>query len=211
MSSAATAWNVAPQAWNMVPPGGVQEWGQRMALASSEDSVRGLFSQSVLKSIRALGDEALARRCSAVCGQARFVDYFSYPIRLHLQMISAAMPALAARHGDGEQALWLLGHCVAMDFLDSEAGRTMQVLVRGEAKRLVNNLPSTYQVALTGERSVKWLGPQSCRFIMKRDFMPAPFHEGMLVAMLERLKASKVKVVGRQTNLLDSEYDIAWQ
>ena len=36
----------------------------------------------------------------------------------------------------------------------------MQVLVRGEPKRLVNNLPSTYQVAVTGERSVKWLGPQ---------------------------------------------------
>lgn len=211
MSSAATAWNVAPHTWSMVPQGGMQEWAQRMSLATSEDIVRGLFSQSVLKSIRALGDEALARCCSAECGQERFVDYFSYPIRLHLQMISAAMPVLAARHGDADQALWLLGHCVAMDFLDSEAGRTMQVLVRGEAKRLVNNLPSTYQVALTGERLVKWLGPQSCRFIMKRDFMPAPFHEGMLVAMLERLKASKVKVAGRQTSLLASEYDISWQ
>ncbi len=182
-----------------------------MALATSEDAVRGLFSQSVLKSIRALGDEALARRCAIACGQERFVEYFNYPVRLHLQMISAAMPVLAARHGDADQALWLLGHCVAMDFLDSEAGRTMQVLVRGEAKRLVNNLPSTYQVAVTGERSVKWLGPQSCRFLMTRDFMPASFHEGMLVAMLERLKASKVKVVGRQTGLLDSEYDISWQ
>jgi uncharacterized protein (TIGR02265 family) len=33
----------------------------------------------------------------------------------------------------------------------------------------------------------------------------------MLVAMLERLNASKVKVVGRQTDLLESEYDISWQ
>ncbi|QRN99060.1 DUF2378 family protein [Archangium violaceum] len=202
MSGAAVAWNVASPRLG---------WEQRMALTTPDDMARGLFLQSVLKAIRALGDETLVNRCTAVCGQKRFADFFNYPIRLHLQMIDTAMPALSARYGDVEQALWLLGHCVAMDFLESEAGRTMQVLVRGEPKRLVNNLPSTYQVSVDGERSVKWLGPQCCRLIMTRDFMPPAFHEGQLVAMLERLKASKIKVTGRQTGVLDSEYDISWQ
>jgi uncharacterized protein (TIGR02265 family) len=201
----------AAMAWSVTPRDGGQFWGQRMALADSEDMARGLFLQSSLRAVRALGDEALEQRCIATCGQGRFFPFFNYPIRLHLQMLSAAMPVLAERHGDAEQALWLMGHCVAMDFLETEAGRTMQVLVRGEAKRLVNNLPSTYQVSVNGERSVKWLGPQTCRFIMKRDFMPAAFHEGMLTAMLERMDASKVKVVGRQVDVLDSEYDISWQ
>ncbi len=204
MSSAAIAWSVTPR-------DGGQFWGQRMALVGSEDIARGLFVQSVLKSIRTLGDEALEKRCSSACGQARFFDFFNYPIRLHLQMLSAAMPTLAVRHTDVEQALWLMGHCVATDFLESEAGRTVQVLVRGEPKRLVNNLPLTYRMSVTGERSVKWLGPQCCRFTMRRDFMPSSFHEGMLVAMLERLNASKVKVVGYQTDVLESEYDISLQ
>jgi len=204
MSSVAMAWSVSPR-------DGGPFWGQRMALAGSEDIARGLFLQSVLKSIRALGDESLEKRSGAACGQSRFFDFFNYPIRLHLQMLSAAMPELAARHTDVEQALWLMGHCVAMDFLQSEAGRTVQVLVRGEPKRLVNNLPLTYRMSMTGERSVRWTGPQCCRFTMERDFMPPSFHEGMLVAMLERLNASKVKVVGRQTDLLGSEYDISWQ
>jgi uncharacterized protein (TIGR02265 family) len=182
-----------------------------MALATAEDSVRGLFLQSALKSIREIGDEELARRCSSSCEQGRFADFFDYPLRLLLQIFSIAMPALTVRHGAAEQSLWLLGHCMAMDFLESEAGRTMQVLVRGEAKRLVGNLPWTYQVSMSGERSVTWLGAQCCRLTMERDFMPPAFHEGMLVAMLERLNATKIEVRGRQTGLLGSEYDISWQ
>jgi uncharacterized protein (TIGR02265 family) len=205
MSGAAMAWSVEPSQDSQA------FWAERMELATSEDMARGLFLQSALKAIRALGDEALAKQCTTVCGQALFFDFFNYPIRLYLQMLATAMPSLEARHGDAEQALWLLGHCVAADFLESQAGRTMQVLVRGEVKRLVNNLPSTYLVSMNGERSVKWLGPQSCRFTMRRDFMPRSFHEGMLVAMLERMNAGKVKVVGRQTDVLDSEYDLSWQ
>jgi uncharacterized protein (TIGR02265 family) len=201
----------AAPAWDMAPEESAHDWAWRMSLASPEDSARGLFFQGVLKSIRALGDEALEQRCARAGGQSRFVDFFSYPIRSHLQLLATAMPTLAARHGDAKQALWLLGHCVAMDFLGSEAGRTMQVLVRGDAKRLMNNLPKTYQVVVTGERGVEWLGPQWCRLTMRRDFLPTVFHEGMLVAMLEQLKAHEVKVVGRQTGPLDSEYDISWQ
>ena len=215
MSSAAAAWSMEPRdevrQWGVEPPAEGQEWARRMDVATSEDLARGLFSQSVLKSLRTLGDEELAGRGARACGQERFVEFFNYPIRVFLQMLAAAMPGLAERHGDAEQALWLLGHCSAMDFLESESGRALQVLVRGEPKRLVSHLPWAYQVALTGERSVKWLGPQCCRLTMQRDFLPAAFHEGMLVAMLERLNASKVKVVGRQTGRLDSEYDISWQ
>ncbi len=215
MSSAAAAWSMVArdevQQWGVEPPAEGQEWARRMDVATSEDLARGLFSQSVLKSLRVLGDEELAGRGARACGQERFVEFFNYPIRVFLQMLAAAMPGLAERHGDAEQALWLLGHCSAMDFLESESGRALQVLVRGEPKRLVSHLPWAYQVALTGERSVKWLGPQCCRLTMQRDFLPAAFHEGMLVAMLERLNASKVKVVGRQTGRLDSEYDISWQ
>jgi uncharacterized protein (TIGR02265 family) len=211
MNSAAVVWNGEP-AWSNVESREVElDWGQRMALATAEDTARGLFLQSVLKAIRAIGDEELARRCSLACGQGRFADFFNYPLRVLLQMFSTAMPVLAERHGAAQQSLWLLGHCVAMDFLESEAGRTMQVLVRGEARRMVTNLPWTYQVSVSGERSVEWVAPQACRFTMDRDFLPPAFHEGMLVAMLERLHATQIQVHGRRKGLLGGEYDISWQ
>lgn len=186
-------------------------WRLRQALATSEDMARGLFLRSSLRAIRAMGDEALVQDCVRACGQSRFFDFFSYPIRVQLDIMATAVPVLAQRHRDLERCLWLMGHCVAVDFLDSEPGRTMQVLVRGEAKRLVNNLPSTYQMSINGERSVKWLGPQCCRLTMRRDFLPPAFHEGLLVAMLEHLQARRVRVLGRELDVLDSEYDISWQ
>ena len=179
--------------------------------ATPEDTARGLLLRGTLTAIRALGDEALRARCAAVCGQATFFDYFNYPQRLLLQMLATALPPLVARHGDGEHTLWLLGNCVAMDFLESDAGRTLQVLVRGETKRLVNHLPSAYQVALSGERSMRWVGPQRCRLVMRRDLLPASFHEGFLVGLLERTQAPRLQVEGCCTGPLDSEYDISWR
>lgn len=204
MSSAVEAFR--DSSWRELP-----WWVERMALATPEDMARGMFLSSSLRAIRALGDESLARRCVEASGQSRFIDFFNYPIRVHLQMMATALPTLVVRHGELARTLWLLGHCVATDFLESEAGRTMQVLVRGEAKRLVNNLPSTYQVSLPGARSVKWLGPQCCRLDMRRDFMPPAFHEGLLVALLERMHARRIRVVGRPVDALASEYDMYWQ
>ena len=204
MSSVASAYSEASGA-------GDGWWDERLAAVTSQDMARGLFLSSLLRAVRAVGDEALVERCAAVSGQSRFFDFFNYPLRLHLRMLATALPVLAERHGEAEQSLWLLGHCVAMDFLESEAGRAMQVLVRGEAKRLMNHLPAMYQVSLTGERSVKWLGPQCCRVTMKRDFLPPAFHEGMLVAMLEQMNAQRIKVVGLSVGGLESEYDLSWQ
>src|SRR3712207_6719222 len=82
MSSAALAWSVTPR-------DGGQFWGQRMALAGSEDIARGLFLQSVLKSIRALGDESLEKRAAAACGQSRFFDFFNYQDRKSTRLNSS--------------------------------------------------------------------------------------------------------------------------
>ena len=93
------------------------------ALATSDDMARGLFFQGVLKAIRALGDEALAARCAAACGQSWFCDFFNYPIRLFQDLVDTALPPLMERHGEESFTLWLMGHCVATDFLDSQAGK----------------------------------------------------------------------------------------
>ena len=203
--------SLAPMGALLAPGPGAREGADsRLGLVGPEDRARGLFFQGVLRAVQVLGDESLRARCAAVCGPARFFDFFHYPLRLFLQLVDTALPPLAARHGDEEHALWLMGHCVATDFLASPAGQAMRVLVRGEARRLVQHLPSTYQVSVDGTRSVEWLGPRHCRVHMARDFLPVAFHEGMLVALLERMDTLGIHVMGARTDVLKSEYDISW-
>ncbi len=205
MSVAAVAWSERPQDW-----GG--EWEKRLALATPEDTTLGLFLRGTLEAIRALGDEVLVRRCLEACGEEHFADFQHYPVRLHLQLVFTAVRELAAQPEALEELLRRLGRGAAADFLESSAGRTMRRLVREEPKRLVSNLPAAYRVSLGfGEREVAWTGPRSAHFVMRGDFLPPPFHEGVLMAMLERLNARKVRVCGRQTGVLDSEYELSWQ
>ncbi len=44
----------------------------------------------------------------------------------------------------------------------------------------------------------------------KRTFIPYPFHEGVLLELLEKVRAYRVRVRGEQTDVLDSEYEISW-
>jgi len=186
-------------------------WTPRLALTTSEDLVRGSFLQSGLRAVRALGDESLVEHCAGACGQSTFFEFFNYPASVLVRMLSTAVPSLARRHGDVEHALWLLGNCVGMDFLQSEAGRVMSMLMRGEARRLMNHLPAAYLMSLTGTRTVQWLGAQHCRLVMARDFLPPSFHEGLLVSLLDGMNTQRPHVEGFQTGLLASEYDISWR
>lgn len=189
-----------------------RELARRQALATPADTVRGMFLRGTLEALRELGDGALVERCREVSAREEFVELFSYPVRLYLQMMTVAMEALAERHGGCEQALRLLGRKALKDFLASKSGKMLLVVGGGEASRLLNNAPTGYRVSTSyGEHSLRWMGPASCRWTMKRQFMPPPFEEAILAGLLENTRARNVQVVGRQTDVLDSEYDITWE
>jgi uncharacterized protein (TIGR02265 family) len=61
-----------------------------------------------------------------------------------------------------------------------------------------------------GERSAEFSGPTQCQFTMKRDFMPHPYHEGVLKTVLEAMGVANVRVAGRRTGPLDATYQISW-
>lgn len=190
----------------------VQDLARRQSLATPMDTVRGMFLRGTLEAIRELGDEALVERCRETCSRENFVDLFSYPVRLQLQLISVALEALAARYGGCEQALRQLGRKALSDFLASKSGKMLLVVGGGEVSRLLNNAPTGYRVSTSyGEHSLRWAGPTNCVWTMKRQFMPPPFEEGILAGLLETTRARNVRVVGRQVGVLDSEYDISWE
>lgn len=188
-----------------------EDLARRLAHAQPANTIRGMFVQALLDRVRALGDEALLARALALCGPGPLVELFHYPVRTYLQLLGLLMPSLVARHGGAEAGLRALGHQGMARFLASYTGRMLLTLSGRDPKRMLNHAPMGYRVA-TGstQHALEWLGPRRCHWRMREQFMPAPYHEGLLLELLAQGGARDARVVGRQTALVDSEYDIVW-
>lgn len=189
-----------------------RDFAQRIALTRPSDTLRGVFCLGLLRAVGELGDGLMMRRCLAESGEKEFVEFFNYPMATYLRMISTAIRLLAVEHGSHEEALRQLGRRAAMDFRESTAGKAMGVMHGGDARRLLDTLPVVYRVSLSfGEREVIWVAPAHARFVLKNTVMPYQFHEGVLLELLEKMNVQRVWVLGSQTELLQTEYEIFWE
>ncbi|HZH74772.1 MAG TPA: TIGR02265 family protein [Archangium sp.] len=189
-----------------------QELEQRLALATPNDTVRGLFFNSLLGLVRTLGDEATLARCLEASGQQRFLDFFNYPVSALLRLTYTAGNELAPRYGGFDGAMRRMGHQAMGDFLDSLMGRALRHLAGQDTRTLMSNIQNIYRMTLSyGTRQLVWDGPKRGRLILQRNFLPAAYHEGGLRMTLDQMKARNVSVVGRRTGPLDSEYEFTWE
>ncbi len=185
---------------------------RRYRSATPADTARGLFFNGMLSGLEVLGDKALVKRCLEASGQTRFVEFFNYPISLYLKMVSCALQSLEQRYGSGEEALRQIGVRATKSYLGTTLGRAFLLVSAGSPKSIVGALPSAYAVSTTfGERRVEWTSPWSGRLIGRRELLPYPFHEGVLLAMLEAAGAQNVRVRGRATTELDCECEFSWE
>ncbi|HEX5754202.1 MAG TPA: TIGR02265 family protein [Archangium sp.] len=204
MQSAQVSWNQAPIDWQ-------HDCGMRMSHCTPQDTARGLFLNGMLKSIRALAGDAVAKQCLEASGHEQLVDVFNYPATLQLQFLSIAMPALLARSASHEQAMRKLGRDAVMDFLGTTAGRMLLTLSGKEPKRLVESLPSAHKASVSfGTQVVEWIGPKQGRVILKRELMPHAYSAGIVEMLLELGGATRVAVRSRQVGRLDSEVTFTW-
>ncbi|CAM3281578.1 DUF2378 family protein [Corallococcus sp. ZKHCc1 1396] len=187
------------------------DWAVRRMAATEQDTARGMFFLGVLETVRTgLGDEAVVT-CRGATDERRFVGFFNYPVSSFLKMAQVASRVLAPRWGGADEALRQMGMQATRSFLESAVGRTFLLLAAGDTRKLVSNLPSGYQMAVSyGERSVEWKGESEALFVMRRDFMPAPYHEGVLREVLTMVGARNPRIQGRKLGLLDTEYHITW-
>ncbi len=189
-----------------------RELRQRCALATPEDTARGMFFRGILESVRNIGGPGLEQLCRQSLPEKRYIDFFSYPITQFLPLAFQAASLLSEHCGGMDAAHRLLGEKATHDFLESVAGRTLLMLAYGEPRLLLGQLPAGFRSAVSyGERTMVWAGPRGGRFIMKRDFMPAAYHEGVLRAALEAVGARDIVVRGRELGLLDTEYTLSWR
>ena len=185
---------------------------RRQGLVESGSTVRGMFFNGTLDALRSLGHESRARRCVQDSGETGFLDFFNYPVRLHYQMISQALPVLAEEYGGTEEGLRQLGQQVAHRMWRLGVGKVMLSLSPTSPRQLQSVLPMAYRTAVgSGEYAVRWTGFQSGCLTLRQDFMPYPFHEGMVKTSLNLWGGHAVRVSGRQTGGLDSECDFWWQ
>jgi uncharacterized protein (TIGR02265 family) len=193
-------------------PEAERELERRLALATPEDSVRGMFFRSVVEVMRALENEEVVERCLRECGERRFVDFTCYPTGSFLRLLWTAAWLLKDGYGDFEGALLALGRRGAMDFFASSTGRPLQVLLGGDPKRLLDSLPMAYAVASsTGSgRCQVTSGEHMALVLLDRDFLPRPYVEGALMSALEVVGAREPWVKGRHMGPLASEYVLTW-
>jgi uncharacterized protein (TIGR02265 family) len=188
-----------------------RDFARRISLATPGDTARGVFCIGLLKAMEDFGGAETARRCLEASGEKSFVELFNYPIATYLRMVSTAVQLLAAKYGDIEEALRRIGRRAAADFRESSAGRAMGVMHGGDARRLLDCLPVVYRVSLSfGGYELTWVAPAHARFGVKRTFIPYPFHEGVLLELIEKTNVHRLRVRGRQIDPLDSEYEISW-
>lgn len=185
---------------------------ERLSQATPGDTLRGLFFNGVMSTVRSSADEEAVRRCRVMLRQSTFFDFFSYSIFDFLRLAFTAAQYISPRQGSFDAGLRRLGQQGMRDFLASMAGKTFLSFSGTDARRMLTNLPVLFRTAVSyGERSVEWTGSRRCRFIMKRDFMPPSYQEGAIETALQCLHPKLVTVRSVPTGMLDSEYWISWE
>jgi len=184
---------------------------QRLAHATAKDTCKGMFFNGVLLATERLVSVDARKALFAKAGGKKFVDFFNYPITDFLPLAFGAVELLLPKEGGWEAGFRRLGRQATDDFLGTAVGKTLLLLANDDARRLMSSLPSGYKTAVSyGERQVIWGGPKACTFKMRRDFMPHPYHEGVVEQVLQAVGANDVKVGGRRVGQLDTDYDVSW-
>jgi uncharacterized protein (TIGR02265 family) len=197
--------------------GGVEsEYMRRIALATPTDTARGLFFNGVLSAVVTIGGDPALKRCHALLGdkrfETRFTDFSSYPVADFLRLTFAATQVLNHRLGGPEATQRWLGMRAVRDFFQSMVGKTLLLLSGQSPKRALGSLTAGYRSAVSyGERTVTFVGETGARVVAKRDFMLPLYNEGVLLALLESIRARNPRVRSRPFGLLACEYELSWE
>jgi uncharacterized protein (TIGR02265 family) len=183
----------------------------RLSLASADDCAKGMFFNGALNALATLGGPGVADQCRQASGIRKYVDFFNYPISSFLNLSFTAAKLMERELGGYSAVFHRLGAQAVTDFLSSSVGKTLLLLAGKDARRLITILPGAFKTSVTyGERSAEFSGHGQCVFTMRRDFMPHPYHEGVLKTVLEAMGVANVRVAGHRTGPLDATYQISW-
>lgn len=186
---------------------------QRIALANPSDTCKGMFCNGLFHAVQRTQGAAALDAFKVIAKGQKFVDFFNYPIAEFLPLAWAAAELVGGGNSPGalEAGIRSLGRQATDDFLGTAVGKTLLMLAGTDPRRMMNSLASGYKTAVSyGTRSVTWKTPTQCIFSMRRDFMPHPYHEGVLLQVLTAIGGKLVQAKGQRVGLLDTDYEISW-
>jgi len=183
---------------------------KRIAAATPEDTVRGLSFNGIFAAVREhCGDETA--RATDSRGKGSRTAFVSYPVADFLTVAWNAADALEGAYGTVDSVFYEMGRRGALAVFDSLWGRTLLSLAGGHAHGLATQVGPGYRGAVSyGERNLEWVGPRHCRITFRHDFLVPQYHCGVLATALEFQGVRNIRVEGRQTGLLDAEYEAWW-
>lgn len=185
----------------------------RVSLATPADTCKGMFCNGLFQAVERSKGEAGVEELKEAAGGRKFVDFFNYSIAefLPLAWVAAELVGGGRSPAQLETGIRSLGRQATDDFLGTAVGKTLLLLAGSDPRRLMNSLASGYKTAVSyGTRTVSWLGPTRCVFAMRRDFMPHPYHEGVLQQVLTAVGGKQVQVRGVRVGVLDTDYECSW-
>ena len=185
---------------------------QRLLLATPQHTTRGFLFSSLLRVVRELGaDEAVVQRCLAASGEKSFVDFFNYPTRSLLLLLSAAAQQLSGKLGGYEEVLRQMGFKGGSSFMETPVGRAARQHAGGNPQRFMLALESLYGVLTTsGKPMLSWAGPNQGVLAIGVSFMPLAYHEGGAQAVARTLGVKNVDIRARKTGDLSIELVVSW-
>ncbi|WNG44773.1 DUF2378 family protein [Archangium minus] len=185
----------------------------RLSLATPQHTTRGFLFTSMLRVVRELGqNEAMVQRCLAASGEKSFAEFFNYPTRSLLLLLSAAARALSPRYNDNfEEALRQIGFKAGQSYMETAVGRTALQQAGSSPQQFMIALQTLYWVVTTyGKPAVSWTGPNSGAITIQRTFLPLAYHEGGAWAIAQKLGIKLVSVRARKTGDLSIELEVSW-
>lgn len=185
---------------------------QRLLLATPQHTTRGFLFSSLLRVVRELGeDEAVVQRCLAASGEQSFVDFFNYPTRSLLLLLSAAAQQLSGRLGGYEEVLRQMGFKGGSSFMATPVGLAALQHGGGNPQRFMLALEALYGVLTTyGKPVLSWAGPNQGVLAIELTFMPLAYHVGGAQAVAQKLGVNNVDIRARKTGGLGIELVVSW-
>lgn len=189
-----------------------QDLNARLALCTSDDRVRGMMINEVLKLTESkAGAGARAEAAKVLPAGVQHRDLVSYPITDLMRLMYRSAELLEAGYGSHVEALQACGGATVEAFSRTPAGRMLfSVVALAGPTQILKGAGIGYRSVVTyGKREYEATGPRSGVMRMSNDMQPVAYHVGVLLAVL-RAVGHTAKVVARPLTLDSAEYDISW-
>jgi uncharacterized protein (TIGR02265 family) len=192
-------------------PTDTNELAQRLELVRATYTVRGLMFNAVLDLVTEQAGRASTDKLVRELSLPRLNDFFSYPAVDFLRLLFAAADLLEPHFGSIPEAFRVLGIASVQGFFGSSVGRALaKIVVQGDPKRAFSSTPICYSTMMNhGSHAYEPLEGNRVRLVFRGNMQPAPYHEGILTAVLSTL-GWKGRVTSAVHGLDHTEYIIEW-